>query len=74
MRYAFRCDRCKRFYDQHDDDDREKRLSYQGAKIQGISLTDGYQNRLVNFDLCPECVKALDDFMNHPVIGEGDDK
>lgn len=66
MSYAFRCDRCKGFYDQQDDDDREKRLSYQGTKIQGISLTDAYQNRLVNFDLCPECVNALVEFINGP--------
>ncbi len=65
MSRARRCDRCKKFYDLHDEDDEVKRICYRGTRIYGISITDACESRLAYFDLCPECVKALDSFMNH---------
>lgn len=65
MSIASRCDRCKTFYDRNDKDDELKRIGYKGAKIHGMMITDQYENRLKYFDLCPECAKGLDNFMNH---------
>ena len=64
MSSAFRCDRCKKFYDRNEEDDEVKRTGFKGNKIYGMAITDRYKNILEHFDLCPECVRALDIFMN----------
>lgn len=72
MSNAFKCDRCKKFYDPLNEDEKDKRITYRGSDIYGISLLDFYQNGLASFDLCPECVKALDNFMDYPDKEEQD--
>lgn len=74
MSKAFRCDRCKAFYDRNDKDDELKRIGYKGVKIFGMMITDRGGDRLEYFDLCPECTKALDIFMNHSEINESEVK
>ena len=73
MSNAFRCDICKKFY-ARGEEDTAKRIKYHGTAIHAICLLDSCQKFLKRFDLCPECVKALDDFMNHPDLEEKEEE
>lgn len=74
MAYAYRCDRCGKYYDRN-----HKVVEYEGKKIQlvGMSFTrviNGGSYNAMSKDLCDECLDQLVEFFNTVVIGLATDE
>lgn len=59
MSTAYKCDRCGAFYDNH-----VLRFHFDDDTYFGLLLSEGCSvSKPV--DLCPDCLKAFDDFINN---------
>ena len=56
---AMKCDRCGKFYEEHD------------GMLVDTELKRGFLERRKIYDLCPECMKELEDFLKRSTkLGE----
>lgn len=52
---AMKCDRCGKFYEEHE------------GMLVDTELKRGFLERRKTYDLCPECMKELEDFLNNNI-------
>ena len=64
---AMKCDRCGKFYEHY----AGSKIFYETTKANAVSLIDidlerkHYSRK--TYDLCPECMKELEDFLNNNI-------
>lgn len=66
MAKAYKCDRCKRYFD-------ERGKNYNevvDGEYDGIALYDSDKFTSVRFDLCPDCLGKLAMFLDNEEIEE----
>lgn len=57
MAWATKCDRCGKYFDHHEEANAFAFLSYDRLK-------DKYSYEGEEYDLCPDCIRSLNDWLN----------